>query len=343
MKRLLVLLALILSAGLIVISCGESGPPPVEVESLETYTDDATGFSIKYPKNWIKTTVPGVRLAVFSSETGRKRFNKYDTEGFPGAKIDVVVADLKFGMNIDSIVKVSKIFGDDIYQISNTTIDGVEGRKLDYSFPLAGGMFQGVMFVAAKDTAKVTVVTIEAFDGSFETYKSTFDEVIASIKLGKAPEAKQPEIITITEEAPPPSTNLVSRGGDGFEISIPDNFKAENIGKAANALRAWSYLGDRRGDSFIKVETFDASNQKDLKKIVDENRASFQNASPKQTTIGGQPAYLLDYKPSGTVKGKVWFTMKGDKMYRITINWFTGEEKDFLPVFEKCVAAFKFQ
>ena len=46
---------------------------------------------------------------------------------------------------------------------------------------------------------------------------------------------------------------------------------------------------------------------------------------------------------AGTVKGKVWFAMKGDKMYRITINWFTGEEKDFLPIFEKSVASFKFK
>src|SRR5690606_35541289 len=181
-------------------------------------------------------------------------------------------------------VKSSKLFGPEYYQEADITVDGVQGKKLVYSFPLQGGMFNGSIIVAAKDTAKATILTIESFDDSYETYKSSFDEIISSLKLAKAPEPRK--IDTITQEAPPPSQVLAPRGGDGFEIGIPDNFKAENIGKAANALRAWSFLGDRRGDSFIKIETFDASNQKDLKKIVEENRGSFQNATPKQTTLG---------------------------------------------------------
>lgn len=327
------------------ISCGKSGPDPVAIESLDTYTDNVTGFSIKFPKNWIKSSVPGGRFVVFSHESAKKRFSKYDPEGFPSAKIDVMVADLTTGVTIDSLVAKAKMFDASMYEVADTQIDGVQGKKLVYSFPLGfeDNIFNGMIFIAAKDTAKATIITIEAFDNSFETYKASFDEIIASIKLAKAPEVKAPEVITITEEAPPPSQTLDMRTGDGFIIGVPDNFKAENIGKASNALRAWSFLGARRGDSFIKIETFDASKQKDLKKIVDENRASFQNASPRQTTLGGQSAYVLDYKPAASVKGRVWFAMKGDKMFRITLNWFTGEEKDFLPVFEKSVASFKFQ
>jgi len=343
MKKLILMLLLVSFAGLFVASCGKSGPDPVAIESLDTYTDAVTGFSIKYPKNWNKSSVPGTRFVVFSSDQGRKRFNKYDTEGFPVAKIDLVATNLSDSLSIDDVIKLSKIFGEDVYETAETTIDGVPGKKLIYSFPLAGGMFNGMMFFGTKDNLKATVLTIESFDNSYETYKPSFDEIIASLKLATAPAPKTADTIFQTEEAPPPSTTLAPRGGDGFEIGIPDNFKSENIGKASNALRAWSFLGDRRGDSFIKIETFDASKQKDLKKIVEENRASFQNAAPKQTTLGGTTAYLLDYKPSGTVKGKVWFAMKGDKMYRITINWFIGEEKDFLPVFEKAVASFKFQ
>jgi hypothetical protein len=344
MKKITNLMMFLAFASLFVVSCGKSGPEPVKIDALDTYTDVSTGFSIKYPKNWIKSEVPGARLVVFSSAEGRKRFNKYDTDGFPGAKIDVIAADLKDGMTIDSLMLKSKLFGADVYETADVTIDGVQGKKLVYSFPLAGGMFNGMMFFAAKDTAKATVVTIEAFDDSYEsTYKDSFAEIIASIKLAKAPEPKKVDTIIQTEEAPPPSQTLDMRSGDGFIIGVPDNFKNENIGKAGNALRAWSFLGARRGDSFIKVETFDASKQKDLKKIVEENRASFANASPRQTTLGGQSAYLLEYKPGGSVKGRVWFAIKGDTMYRVTINWFVGEEKDFLPVFEKAVQSFKFQ
>lgn len=342
MKKLVLLFMLTTLIGTFIISCGKSGPEPIAIEGLETHTDEVTGFSIKYPKNWVKTSAAGIRFVVFSNEQGKKRFNKYDTEGFPGAKIDIVAADMKEDATLDSVVKLSKIFGDEVYEIADATIDGQPAKKLIYSFPLGGGMFNGMMFVATKDNKKATIVTIESFDDSYETYKASFDEIIASVKLASAPAPKVADTMVVTEEAAPPSANLASRGGDGFEISIPDNFKAENIGKAANAVRAWSFLGDRRGDSFIKIETFDASKQKDLKKIVDENRASFQNAAAKQTSLGGQPAYLLDYKPSGSVKGKVWFAIKGDKMYRVTLNWFVGEEKDFLPIFEKCVSTFKF-
>lgn len=343
MKKLVLILMLIAIASMMITSCGKSGPDPVAIESLETHTDDVTGFSIKYPKNWVANSVAGLRFVAFSNDAGKKRFNKYDTEGFPGAKIDVIVADMKEGMTIDSLVKISKMFGPEVYETADVTIDGVQGKKLLYSFPLVGGMFNGVTFIATKDNLKATVITIESFDDSYETYKSSFDEVIASIKLAIAPEPKAIDTVFQTEEAPMPSLTLESRSGDGFVISVPDNFKSENIGKSATALRSWSFLGARRGDSFIKIETFDASKQKDLKKIVEENRASFQNAAPKQTSLGGQTAYLLDYKPSGTIKGKVWFALKGDKMYRVTINWFVGEEKDFLPIFEKSVASFKFQ
>ncbi|MBX3043702.1 MAG: hypothetical protein KIT33_02675 [Candidatus Kapabacteria bacterium] len=343
MKKLNLLILIFAMSGLILSSCGKSGPDPVPVGELTTHTDEVTGFSVKYPESWIKSAIPGTRFVVFSNDQGKKRFNKYDTEGFPGAKIDVICNDLKPGWNLDSLVKISKIFGDEIYEVADVTIDGVPGKKLVYSFPLSGGMFNGMMLMAAKDTVKATTLIIEAFDNSFETYKSTFDEIASSFVLGKAPAPKKIDTILQVEEAPPPSENLEVRGGDGFEIGVPDNFKAENIGKAANAQRAWSFLGARRGDSFIKIETFDASQQKDLKKIVDENRASFQNANPKETTLGGKKAYLLEYKPAGTVKGKVWFALSGDKMYRVTINWFTGEEKDFLPVFEKSVASFKFK
>lgn len=344
MKNITKLLMLLAFTSFFAISCGKSGPDPIKIEGLDTYTDNVTGFSIKYPKNWVKSEIPGGRFVVFTNNEGRKRFNKYDTEGFPGAKIDLIVTDLNETITLDSIMKKSRLFGPEVYESADVTIDGVPGKKLIYSFPLQGGMFNGMMFFGTKDNQKATILTIEAFDNSYENeYKDAFNEIIASLKLATKPEAKKADTLTITEEAPPPSSTLDERTGDGFTIGIPDNFKSENIGKSGSALKAWSFLGTRRGDSFIKVETFDASKQKDLKKIVEENRASFGNANPVSTTLGGASAYVLNYQASKTVKGKVWFAIKNDKMYRLTINWFTGEEKDFLPVFEKSVQSFKFQ
>ena len=66
-------------------------------------------------------------------------------------------------------------------------------------------------------------------------------------------------------------------------------------------------------------------------------------AAGKKTKFGGTEAYVMNYKASGKVKGRVWFALKNDKLYRVMLNWFVGEEKDFLPPFEKSVKSFKFQ
>ncbi|MCO5252278.1 MAG: hypothetical protein M9949_12800 [Candidatus Kapabacteria bacterium] len=325
---------------LILASC-DQGPKPVEIGELKTYSDPATKFSVLYPSNWNHQSVAGARFVAFSHDQVRRRFNQYDSQGFPGAKMDVVVVALDSTRNLDSVIAGSKIFDPSLYETANTTVGGVEGKKLSYSFELEDGMFNGLMIFATKDGGRATVLTFETFAGSYEVYKDKFDEIIASLQLAETPR-QTTDTVFQTEEAEPPSLTLAVRSGDGFSIGIPDNFGAENIGKSAGALKSWSFLGKRRGDSFIKIETFDASKNNKLKEIVEENRKFFGNGTPQKTTLGGKEAFRIDYKPAGKVKGKVWFAISGDKLYRVVINWFTDEEADFLPPFEKSVQSFKF-
>lgn len=323
------------------LSC-DRGPKPVEISSLETYNDNITNFSIKYPSNWIKTVVPGARFVVFSHESVRNRFNKYDTKGFPGAKIDLVVTPIDSLITIDTVIAKSKIFGPEFYDEANITVDGVQGKKLVYSFELDGGMFNGIIIAATKDNKRATTLTIECFDNTYETYKSQIDEIISSLKLATASE-KRIDTITQIVEAEPPSQNFDTREGDGFTIGIPDNFGLENIGKSASALKSWSFLGKRRGDSYIKIEMFDSKN-KELKAIVDELKPTLPGAaSPTKTTLDGKEAYFINYKPSGKVSGKTYFILHNKHLYRITLNWFNDEAKDYLPVFEKSVGSIKFK
>jgi len=342
MRRNLTKVVLIISLALYLYAC-DSGPKPVEIEGLATYTDDVTKFSIKYPQNWVHKSTPGARFIVYSNNNVASRFAKYDTEGFPGAKIDLVVLPLDSSITMDSIVSKAKMFPPEIYESAKTTVDGVEGTKLVYSFELNGGMFNGIMIAATKDNKRATLLSIECFDGTYEKYKSNIDEIIASLKLAVASEKKEADTIVQVTEAEPPSQTLETRQGDGFTIGIPDNFGAENIGKAASATKAWSFLGKRRGDSYIKIEIFD-SKGKDLKKIVNELKSTLPGAgNAVKANLGGKEAYVFDYKPSNKVKGKSYFAISGNNLYRVTINWFSGEEKDFLPVFEKSISSFKFQ
>lgn len=320
----------------------DTGPKPVEIKSLATYTDGVTKFSIKYPENWIHKSTPGARFIAYSHNSITSRFAKYDPEGFPGAKVDVVVLPIDSVKTMDSIISGMKYFDSKIYETAKTTVDGVEGTKLVYSFELNDGMFNGVMIAATKDNKRATILTIECFAGSYEGYKPQIDEIIASLKLAVATEKDAPDTTTQVTEAEPPSQTLDVRQGDGFTIGIPDNFSQENIGKAASALKSWSFLGKRRGDSYIKIEMFDAKG-KELKKIVEDLKGSLPGASPAQkTTLSGKEAYVVNYSPSSQVKGKAYYAVNNNHLYRITINWFKGEEKDFLPVFDKSVASFKF-
>jgi hypothetical protein len=51
----------------------------------------------------------------------------------------------------------------------------------------------------------------------------------------------------------------------------------------------------------------------------------------------------MEWKPRKDVKGKVYFAKSGDKIFRISMNWFVPEEKNYLPIFEKSIGTIKFE
>lgn len=321
--------------------CGNKHGKPVEIKDLKEYKDEAVGFSIKYPSNWVTTKMTGVRFAAFSSNSAKPRFARYDTEGFPGAKIDVNIVKIDSVVTLDSIIKVNKTFQPDLYKFDEVMLDGVKASKFTYSFELEDGEFMGELYVATKDGKLATVLFFEAFANTWDMYKDKFNEIVSSLKLAVEPAA--PTAAPINAEEPPASANLVPKSGPGYVIMVPDNFNLTK-GVARNVISSQNYIGKRRADCNIQVDVIDASQSKNLKKIVDENKPTYKNSGePKAINLGGVSAYMFTYQPTGQVKGRVYFALKGDRLYRITMNWFAGEEKDYLPVFEKSVNSIKFE
>jgi hypothetical protein len=343
MKRYIYLALATFAAMIIFVGC-EKGPEPIPIESLDTHTDPVTKFEVKYPSNW-KTAEQTQRFVVYSDPQVSKRFTfrgEY-SQGFPGAKIDMMAMDMDSLWTLDSVMAKSMMFDKEIYQKENVTFGGKPGYKLTYAFELDGGPFMGEMYMAIKDTGKATVLIFEAFDGTMDMYKPKFDEIANSVVLASLPKTRQPGDTIFQEvEADPPTDNLSTKRGDGFTIGIPDNFYKNNVKTAPSAEKSYFYWGDRRGDSFIRVDIFDASEQKDLSKIVEENKSKYGNNSAQNAKLGGKDAKRIDYSASSTVKGRVYFVVSGDKLYRVTINWFTEEESDYLPPFEKSVNSIKF-
>ncbi|MCX7908489.1 MAG: hypothetical protein N2560_03115 [Ignavibacteria bacterium] len=325
---------------LILVSCGER-KQIVEIKELATYTDPIMGFSIKYPTNWEIQKYPGDRFLAFTTKTVIKRFKTFDPEGESGAKIELLSIKLPEGQTIDSVM-AKKQFTPETYSApTKVTIDGVEGFKQTYEFPLGDGVFKGEIYYAQKDPQVVTVISFEAFGGTFDHYKQSFDQILSSIKLAYIPQVGQDTIKKVVE-APPPSSNLVEYKGEGFAIKIPDNFDVRNP-KVGGAIRSYQYIGERRLDCDIRIDIFDASKQSNLDKIVEDNKAKHKNTEPKPTSISGVKAYFFEYSPIQNVKSRVYYVVHNNKLYRITMNWFSGEEQLYKPVFEKSISTFKFQ
>ncbi len=324
----------------ILFACGEK-KQIVEIKELAVYKDPVMNFEIKYPVNWEIQRYPGDRFLAFTTKTAIKRFRTFDPEGETGAKIELLVVKLQGEQTIDSVMAIKQFTPETYSPPQKVTIDGVEGYNQSYEFPLGDGKFQGEIYYAQKDSQVVTVISFEAFGETFSNYKPAFDEIINSVKLAYMPQ-QQVDTIRKIIEAPPPSQNLVSYKGEGFVISIPDNFDTRNP-KVGAAIRSYQFIGERRLDSDIRIDIFDASKQKNLEKIVQDNKSKHGDVNPRETTIGGQKAYVFEYSPVPKVKSKVYYTIHNDKLFRVTVNWFTGEEQNYKPVFDKVIASFKFQ
>jgi len=332
MKKLLIIAFSILTTVVFLSNCGGKGEV-VEIKGMKVYEDAAMGFSMKYPENWVIQQVQGARFLVFTSKAVKSRFIRYDAMGVAGAKIEILFASLDSIRTMDTII-ANKLFEKDFYTNPvKVTIDGVQATKQELDFELEDGPFHGEIFYATKDNKIATTIYFEAFGGTYDEYKKGFDEILASVKLGQKIELK-PDTITVVEEAEPPSQTLRTVSGEGYSIDIPDNFSKEG----------GLYLGKRRGDSYIKVESFDASKTKDFGKLVEENRKNLPGAGAVQNiTIGGEKGAKVTYTPSGKVGGEMYFVLKNKRLYRVTINWFKGEEKDFKPIFQQCAMTLKVQ
>ena len=330
--------ALLIILGL---SACDSGPKPVEITNLKTYTDEILKFSVDYPSNWVTSKTPGERFVIFSSNDAKSRFIKYDPTGFPGAIIDVYATKVNETKTLDTLIKKAKLFPDEYYKESSITVDGVQGKRFDYTFELEDGNFHGVFVIASKDNVTFTSLRIETFADAWKNYEENFNKIISSFKLAETQQRKQDTIINV-EELPLPSATLVPKKGNGYTISVPENFYG---GKSPtkDALASTNYVGDRRIDCNILIDVLDASKTSDFKKAATELASRYPGSpSISGTKLGGVDAYVMNWKPTKEVKGRVYFAKKGDKIFRISINWFSPEEKDYLPTFEKSIASIKF-
>lgn len=334
--------SVILFGILLLLNSCDKGPKPIEISNLEIKKDETRKFEIKVPSNWINIVTPTKRIISFSNKESQNRFYKYDATGFPGAKIDLQVINIDSANTLDLVIEKSKIFPAEYYSAPvKVNIDGVSATKFTYTFELEDGSFDGITYIATKDNEVATVINFETFANTKELYKDKFDEIFKSIKLAVNPAKKSADTTTQLIEAEPASPTLKNFPGQGFNIQIPDNFRAE-ITKANGVLYSRNFTGDRRADCNIRVDVRDAKSTS-LKKIAEENQAGITGASKLNSTkIGGKEAYFFNYSANKDVKGRIFYVINDNKLLQVSLTWFVGEEKDYLPIFEKSVGSINF-
>lgn len=330
---------LIALAALTVAGCARKATP-TPIEGLEMKKDEVTKFEIKLPTNWQIQQVPG-QLALAVSKPGiQRRFIRFN-EGEGGAKVELRVVMLDSTRTFDSLIINSKLeFEDglDRYELSDATLDGKPAKLLTVKFDQEDGEFESHQYFAQQDSV-VTIVTFAAFGKTYEDYVAQFDEIAKSVKLAVMPEPIVQDTLA-PAEIEPPSETMRSYSAPDFSIKIPENFEGKKA--QTSGLSAVNFFGSRL-DCNVQVDVFDASKQKNLSKIADQNKAAYGGKAPQDLKVGGVDAKMFTYNAATNVSSRAYFAVKGNKLFRITVNWYQPEQSVYLPVFEKCVSSISFK
>lgn len=331
----------ILTLGILLNSCNkkpEAKPAP-EIENLVEYTDEASGLSIVYPENWDMKPTIGKGMYAFSIPEAKSRFTDYHGIGDPVARLQLMTMKMDSSRSFKDVVDGKMIFDSSVYVGPEYIMleDSIKAVSYEYTFPLNDGDFKGKLIAATKDSILATIFRFESFGDTYTKYQAEIDKMIASIKLAEKPEVQ--DTIFVKQELPLPSSNLVTKTGDGFSIKIPDNFDTKKYQTAGPYAR--KYEGERRADSYIVVEVLKNS-KKALKKIVELNAKQMKQTDVENLKVNGQDAFMFEYETRpGKNKRRIYFLKKGDTPFRLIMDWSVEEEKEYLPIFEKVINSFK--
>lgn len=321
-------------------SCEEK-QKPVEMGELKEYNDETLKMGMKYPSNWETLSEEGKSFFANSMKNGSERLVTFASNGMPIAGFQMLAIKVDSTKTIEKIEQSLREFKASAYDADeNINIDGITAKKMTYSFPLNDGECKGFTILAQKDSTMATIIKFKTFAGSYLEYEPKIKEIISSIKLAQTPPERSDTLYVPSEEFPFPSETLVSKSGKGYSISIPDNFKAVNS-TASGAEYSQKYEGERRLDSYVQVDVIDASKQSNLKKIVEQTTKSIPNKKESNLKLSGVDAVLVEYSAATNIQRRLYYVVKDKKLYRITVDWFKGEQEQYLPVFEKVVNSLK--
>lgn len=333
MKRLLLPLLPLLA---LVVGCsGDEGPEPVK--KYNAYSDPVLKFSVNYPDGWASSNAAGTVLFL-SSPTLNDAFAKYDPGEMQGAKIEVHAAKADPAGMADSIKAFKASFSDQgIFKDDQVQLGGKPATRVTYAFPVGETEFKAERYYVASGNA-ITYLETAVF-GNYAAYNAIFDSVKAGFKPAEVAAAptgggSDSGAVQETDLVAPPAADMKGYSGSHFNLSYPSNFN--QMSSSGGRLASVKFIGDRV-DSYVQVDVNESTNP--LQQHADAIKGKFGGG--KATTIGGQPGMVFNFKGGANVTGRIYLTKTGNKLYQITVTWFTPQANLYLPAFDKVIASFK--
>jgi hypothetical protein len=326
----------ILLLGVLVMIEGCEKKDAVTIGELETYADPAYDFSITFPKQWLKSSIPGSRLTVFSSQdTYDWLLDPNAKNKKPGAWIEIGIDTAK-AKTLEEYVDIEKekitakkfrLTGDEKIKLGNT-----DAVKISYMFPLTSKVaLHGYQIIAYKDSVP-TYIEYAGVGKAFDDYRVVIDTVLSSIRLAH-------KLTRTINEPGKPSADFALHSDRYLEFKYPDNYNSVGV-STGNNLFVYELRSTARQDCAIHFDVFDAK-KLSVDKVFEQNRGKYRARSTGQTSIDGQKALYLVYSPMGNVDSRVYFVVKNDRVVRLTLSYFKPQEADYLAAYDKVLTSVK--
>jgi hypothetical protein len=316
--------------GLIGCDKGSQELPKVSVGEMESYKDPGYGFSLSYPKGWVSSTQVG-RAAFYSLPDVDQKFIDALGQHPDGVMIMVDVATTATpDQDRTRTMEEMKKNGFVLTPEQPVTVGGKNGTMF---------MYTGQWSKNVKESGEHIYITVDTllydfrfagFAGLFEANSDVFKAVLASFQF--------PKPVVPGRDATLPSDAISDYNGKFFALQYPDNFEAESAPKGNND-EVFALRGQRR-DCSIRVDVFGAQGLT-VEKVVDQNKSRYPRSIAGKATIAGNSAITLTYTPASETERRVYFTVKNDKVYRITMDWYKGQREEYLAAYDKVIASVK--
>ena len=301
---------------------------PVPVGQMTEYRDPGFGFKVKYPAQWINLGTTGKAVFAKSQDVLNKFLDP--TTGEEGAQVIVEAIPFSGKTPTDIIQGVKNDMKQMTAQIgpdSQVTVAGKPATRFPYTIQATTKTnIYGYQIFVPGDTVLFRL-DFEGYGDQFAAHREVFDAVQASFQLP----AYVPKKSTVWQA----SGNLETFSSPFFTLRYPENLNPVDVKKGPKDDFAMEMRADRL-DCSIHIDVFGAQ-KLTVEKVWDQNKAAYHARSNGKTTIDGQPTIYADYAPRKDISSRVYFTVKNDKVIRITINYYTPQKDAYWPVFENMV------